>query len=199
MSPAIPTDLAEVIALHKQLFGGFTMTLETDPADGGQTDGDADPSPLGDGGIKALQAERDAHKQAKKQLGELQAQIDALNAEKLSDLEKAQAAAKAASDDAATARREALRYRIAGQHGISTKPGDNGEASDADLFLTADTEEAMLAQAARLAGRAVADERQRQNAALVDPTQGGGVTVAPKVDPGVPRLAAAFDTEMNSK
>lgn len=122
-----------------------------------------EPADLGDGGKKALQAERDARKQAERSAAALQAQIDALNAEKLTDLEKAQAVAKAASEEAAAARQEALRYRLAAKHGISDE--------DAGLFLTASTEDAMQQQAERFAARIVQDRAPRNPAP--DPTQGG--------------------------
>ena len=51
----------------------------------------------------------------------------------------------------AEADRRALRYRIAGAHGISTE--------DADLFLTGDDEQTIIAQAERLAQR----EKQASN------------------------------------
>lgn len=118
---------------------------------------------LGDGGKKALQAEREARKQAEQQAKSLQAQIDSLNAEKMSDLEKAQAAAKVAADEAAAAKVEALRYRLAAKHGISDE--------DATLFLTASDEAAMQAQAERLAARtATQDSTPRPRPDL---TQGG--------------------------
>lgn len=100
---------------------------------------------LGEAGIKALQAEREARKQAEKSAHDLQSQLDALNAAKLTDLEKAQQAAKVAEDAASAARVEALRYKVAAVHGIS--------ADDAELLLTAGTEEAMTAQAERIAAR----------------------------------------------
>lgn len=100
---------------------------------------------LNEGGIKALHAERDARKQAERTAADLQKQIDALNAEKLTDLEKAQQAAKAAEDERDAARVEALRFKVAAANGIT--------AEDAELLLTATTEEAMTAQAKRLAER----------------------------------------------
>ena len=121
---------------------------------------------LGEGGLKALQAERDARKQAEKAAADLQAKIDAIEAEKLTDLEKAQQAAKAAEDAATQARVEALRYKVAAVHGIS--------AEDAELLLTATTEEAMTAQAARLVERAPEAKTPKP-----DLSQGGGGKPAP--------------------
>lgn len=137
-------------------------TVETAPIEGANTEATETPE-LGDGGKKALQVEREARKQAEQQAKSLQAQIDALNAEKMSDLEKAQAAAKAAAEEAATAKTEALRFRLAAKHGISEE--------DAGLFLTASTEEAMQAQAERLAARVTTQDPTP--APRPDLTQGG--------------------------
>lgn len=59
--------------------------------DGAKTQGDpANENALGDAGKKALDAERQARKAAEKQTADLQARLDALEAEKLTDLQKAQ-------------------------------------------------------------------------------------------------------------
>lgn len=49
---------------------------------------------------------------------------------------------------------KALRAQVAADFGISTKRGDDGELSDADLFLTGTDEETLIAQAKRLSDRA---------------------------------------------
>lgn len=113
--------------------------------------------PLGENGEKALAAERDARKAADKKNADLQKQIDALNAEKMSELERAQKAAKDAEEAAATAAAEALRLRVAAKHGISDE--------DADLFLTGTDAETLERQAARLVERTPASPRP-------DPSQG---------------------------
>lgn len=81
-----------------------------------------DPAPkadeqLGETGIKALQAERDARKAAETETARLKALVDAAEAEKLSDLEKAQ---KAATD--ANAATEALRLENARLKALSLHP-----------------------------------------------------------------------------
>jgi hypothetical protein len=48
---------------------------------------------------------------------------------------------------------KALRAQVAADFRISTKRGDNGEPSDADLFLTGTDEETLTAQAKRLSDR----------------------------------------------
>jgi hypothetical protein len=63
-----------------------------------------------------------------------------------------------------TTKAEALRTRIASEFGVSTKPGANGEPSDADLFLTGTDEASLIAQAQRLAARE-ADRKQHGNVA----------------------------------
>lgn len=98
---------------------------------------------LGEAGKKALTAEREARKQAERQAAEYKKQLDDAAKANMSDLERAQAEAKAASERAAAAERDVQRYRIAAKHGISD--------ADADLFLTGADEAAMTAQAERYA------------------------------------------------
>ncbi len=91
------------------------------------------------------------------------------------DLKKA-AEGKKTSDDRiaeleakyAQAEANTLRLRVAGDFGISTKRGDDGEPSDADLFLTGTDEETLTAQAKRLSDRAAEKanaeaERKKRN------------------------------------
>lgn len=87
---------------------------------------------LGDGGIKALQAEREARKQAVKEKADLEKQIaeankrleafeDAQRTEeerRANELEKAREVAKAAEERAAQAERKALLATIATEEGI---------------------------------------------------------------------------------
>lgn len=60
--------------------------------------------------------------------------------------------AEAAEREAAAARREALRYRVAATHGVSDE--------DAELFLTGDDEETLIRQAERLTKRDAGDIRR---------------------------------------
>jgi membrane protein involved in colicin uptake len=116
-----------------------------EPTEPTAAQGDPVDKPLGEGGEKALKAEREARKAAEQAVSELQKQIDAINAEKMSDLERAQKAAKDAEEAAAKATSEALRLRVAAKHGISDE--------DADLFLTGSDVETLERQAARLVER----------------------------------------------
>ncbi|MEO2134612.1 hypothetical protein [Microbacterium sp.] len=67
-------------------------------------------------------------------------------------------------NELAATKTQALRARIAADHGISTKKGPNGEPSDADLFLTGSDEATLEAQAKRLAERE-ADRKKNGNVA----------------------------------
>lgn len=72
---------------------------------------------------------------------------------------------------------QALRSRVAAEHGISTKKGPNGEPSDADLFLTGSDEATLDAQAKRLAERE-ADRKKHGNVARKE----GGTTTTGNAD-----------------
>ncbi len=138
--PTIPADLAEIIATHKAIFGGFTMTATppeaTPPATGGDpTPPAVPPAPtppaeplakpadvtdeawnaLGDPGKKALVAERTKADTEKARADALQKQIDDA---KLSADEKAAKDLKEAQEQAATATLRALKYEVAAAKGI---------------------------------------------------------------------------------
>lgn len=100
---------------------------------------------LGEGGKKALKAEREARTAAERQAAEYKAKLDRIEAANLSDLERAQKAAADAQEEATKARTDALRFRVASQHGISEE--------DADLFLTGTDADTLTKQAVRLKDR----------------------------------------------
>lgn len=110
-----------------------------------QPQGDAE---LGDAGKRAIAAEREARKAAEAAATAAQAELDQIRQAQMSDLEKAQAQAKTSEEEAAKARAEALRWRIAAKHGI----GDE----DAETFLTGSDEASLTRQAERLASLAAA-------------------------------------------
>jgi hypothetical protein len=133
----------------------------TDPAPEPEPQGDPVDKPLGEGGEKALKAEREARAAAEKSAAALQKQLDDINAANLSDLEKAQKEATTAQETAAKAQAEALRYRVAAKNSISDE--------DAELFLTGTDEETLNKQAARLVEKAAANPSTPKP----DLTQGG--------------------------
>lgn len=105
---------------------------------------DPKPEPLGDAGLKALQAERDARKVAEDKVAEFEkAQAEADKA-KLGEVERAQANADEAAKEAAGAKAELARYKLANKHGIT-------DEEDLELLATAADETAMERLAVRLA------------------------------------------------
>lgn len=93
---------------------------------------------LGEGGKKALDAERAARKAAEKAAADLQTKLNEINQANETALEKAQREATEAREAANQATVDALRFRIAAETGIT----DN-----VDLILTAADEETMRRQA----------------------------------------------------
>lgn len=134
-------------------------TSDEQTVDEQQTQGDPAEAPLGEGGKKALDAERAARKAAEKAAADLQAQLDEINRASESALERAQREAKEAQEAAEKATTDALRFRVAAKHGISDE--------DADLFLTGRDAETLERQAARLVERTPSATAPRP-----DPSQG---------------------------
>lgn len=139
-------------------------------------------NPLGPNGEKALASERALRATAEREKAALQAQLDKIAEANLSELEKAQKAAQQSASDAATARTEALRYRLAAAHGIDTAPGPEGEPSDADTFLTGADEASMTIQAQRYAARLAGVTPPPPRTPAPDPGQGPRPGSAPSED-----------------
>lgn len=139
-----------------------TEPAATEPTEAPEatTQGDPVDEPLGEGGKKALQAERERAKALEKQLGEATSRLSEIEKAQLSDLERAQAEATEAKAAAAKASADALRFRIAAKHSITDE--------DAELFLTGSDEETLVKQAARLVERTPATPTPKP-----DKTQGG--------------------------
>lgn len=120
---------------------------------------------LGDGGKKALQAERDARKAAEKANAELAAKLKEFEDSKLSDLERAQAQAAESAAELARLRTENVRATVALAKGV---PADLVE------FLTGDTEEDVAAKADLLMSRLNAPTSPKP-----DPSQGAKGSATP--------------------
>jgi predicted nuclease with TOPRIM domain len=154
---------------------------------------DAPQEQLGESGLKALTAERDARKEAERQIKELKDQLKAakpaadrlkeIEDQQKSDLEKANEKLAELEAKANTFATEALRYRIATKYGISDE--------DAGIFLTGSDEESIAKQAERLValqGERIAAQQQKP-----DPSQGArpGSVKNPK-EAGKARARARF-------
>jgi hypothetical protein len=200
----MPAELAEIIATHRDLFGGFTMMAEdgasTEPVVSGQpnptpaaTAAKVDEQQLGDGGQKALKSERDARKSAEQQVADLRAQVDALKPlqEQMTRLSDAFGAPKGASTEdvvgqlqsqLAELRHDNLVNAIARDHRIV-------DAADIELLKTASDEASMTKLATRLN-----PEPGKPGTPKPDLTQGTqGSDNKPDPGPGVARMSAALE------
>lgn len=208
--PLMPADLAEIIAIHRAIFGGFTMMADEAPdaGDAGDQQPDADDSEsaqddLGDAGKRALAAERRRAKQAEQARDALQAQLDKIaDADKTETQKAADRAAKAEQErDALNAQLATLRREQAVvRHAGTADPAallDSRAFLDSIADLDADDDKAIKAAIAQ----AVKD-----NPRLARIGQSGGDTAEGQrqranpntVAPGVPRMAAAFDAQMGT-
>lgn len=132
-----------------------------------------DPDALGDGGKKALDAERKAREAAEKKLREYERK-------QMNDQERAQSELKEAREELERVRSEAVRARIQARYGI----GDD----DAETFLTSGDPEVLERVAKRLSEKlkAAAVDESKPRAPRPDPSQGskGGGAGKDTVDAG---------------
>lgn len=137
-------------------------TTATEPAEATteavieSTEKQGDPADaLGEGGKKALEAERKARKEAEAATAELRKQLQAVEDSKLTDLERAKKAAEEAEARATATANLTEKLRIVARHGLT----------EADVDDLPDD----LEKAERLAARLAA----KDNGPRPDPTQGG--------------------------
>jgi hypothetical protein len=122
---------------------GQTMSeAVTESAAEVDTEPQGDPVELGDGGKKALEAERRRANALEKQLKAFQTQAEAQEASKLTELERAQKAANDAAAQLAEYQRTTIRQKVALEKGLPASlvgrlQGDDEEAlaADADALL----------------------------------------------------------------
>ena len=119
-------------------------TTTTAPAENVEAVSQEPAETLGGGGVKALQAEREARKAADKTIAELTAKLQGIEDAKLSDIERANKAAADAAAELASLRKDHARSQVALMKGV---PADMIE------FLTGETEEDMAAKADKLLAR----------------------------------------------
>ena len=119
------------------------------------------PQELGDGGKKALSAERDARKAAERTAAELSARLKSFEDANLSELERTKKAAEESAAELASLRKENVRSKVALAKGV---PADLIE------FLTGDSEEDVAAKADLLMARLSAPGTPKP-----DPSQGAKI------------------------
>lgn len=91
------------------------------PQEGPQPQGEPADKPLGPNGEKALKAERDARAAAEKAAADLQKRLDDIEQANLSELEKAQRAAKDAQDQLAAITQQNTRNAVALTKGVPAR------------------------------------------------------------------------------
>ena len=162
MHNLMPAELAEIITTHKALFGGWQMQADP-PADPAPPtpeakDGDRPDQPLGEGGLRALQAERDARKQLEAEVAKLKGSTGVLDElrkalapqgaepDPQADLAAQVAEMRKQLDDAAAAQaRQQLAVEVATAAGVT-------HAGDVALIAAQTDKGAMEALALRLKG-----------------------------------------------
>ena len=166
-APARPAELQQIIDLHRDMFGGWTMMAD-EAADSAAPQApqaqngapqpptsDARDEQLGDGGKKALDAERRRARDLEKALKAANDKLAVIEDAEKTELQRATDAATKAQQEAESARQELARERIARKHRLS----------DDDTALLSGSEERMEALAARLASAAIPPKQA--------PTEGG--------------------------
>jgi len=121
----------------------------------------AAPESLGESGEKALKAERAARRAAEKATNEALAKVKAFEDAQKSETERLADQLQQLQTEAATAKAEALRLRVAAELGLS---------ADLHEFLVGNDEESVRAQAKKLMAATAAATGPRSPAP--DPTQG---------------------------
>lgn len=156
---------------------------QTTPETKTQTQGDPAEVPLGEGGEKALKAEREARKAAERERDEFKRKVDEAARANETAVEKAQREASEAREAAAKAPIDAFREAAVSLGGIS--------ADDAELYLTASDLDTLKKQAAGLMART----SNTPGVPKPDLSQGGqgGKATGSTAD----QFAAAFDGLMN--
>jgi membrane protein involved in colicin uptake len=139
-----------------------TETVETPQPDASAAETstpDTSPEPLGEGGKRALEAERQARKDAERKASELAEQVAQYEAANKSEQERLADALAAAQAEAATAKAEALRLRVAAETDL---PAELHE------FLTGSDEDELRSKAEKLKAATATGARRP----APDPSQG---------------------------
>lgn len=199
LSPRDAAWLADTIAKRRRQFSGWRMEADPTPPTPGEPKPAADPAkgdePLGEGGKKALEAEREKRKAAETDLAKLRGEFDAfrtalteavgIKPEKGNDAD----ALTQVQKQLAQMQRDNAVFRVAAEHGITDK-------NDLDLLQSATDEQAM----SKLAGRLAAKAESTPGTPKPDTTQGGkGDAAKPDVAPGMARLRQAYETSEDAK
>lgn len=194
LSPRDAAWLTETFARNSSRFAGWSMMADdpkpdpvkdpkTDPA---KDEPKADDEPLGDGGKKALQAERDARKALETELADFKKSIAEAFGAKPADKDADVLAT--VQQSLSEIKRESAVLRLANEHQITDK-------DDLELLAATHDPDAQSKLAARLAAK----KDDGPGTPKPDLSQGPkGDQPKPESLPGVPRMAAAFDDAMTN-
>ncbi|MCZ9884143.1 hypothetical protein [Arthrobacter sp. B2a2-09] len=143
-----PGGLTALFEFHRKTFGDAVMEdgagttpQGNDGGDGGQQNGDQgnqpdpDGKPLGEGGIKALNTEREARKAAEKRASDAEAALKKIDDAKLSDIEKANKERDEKAAEVATLRATNARLAALAKHPVPEEYQDLVTGSDEATFL----------------------------------------------------------------
>lgn len=134
-----PGGVAALMAFHRLTFGDAVMEDLTD-ADKAAAQETADKAAaeadekLGEGGIKALKAERDAREAAEKRAADAEAKVQAAEDAKLSDIDKANKAAADVATENATLKADNARLAALAKHPVPEDLQDLVTGTDAASF-----------------------------------------------------------------
>ena len=147
----MPAELAEIIATHRALFGGFVMQAEPSTEGAEEAQKPEPPRTFTQEDVDRIVADR-LKREDIKGLRQKAAQFDELEQSSKSEMDRLTEQVTALTEAQKQAEAKATRYRIAAANGISE--------ADADLFLTGSDEESITAQAKRLAEHTQAKKKQ---------------------------------------
>lgn len=160
---------------------------DADKQDAPKSTGD---EPLGEGGKKALEAERDARRNAETELATLRGEFETFRTS-LTEAFGVKPNGKDSSDTLSQVQEQLAQMKrdnsvlaLANEHKITDK-------DDLDLLRATSDDEARSKLAARLASKA--EDEKKPGTPKPDATQGAkGDPAKPEPGPGFPRLAAAY-------
>lgn len=175
-----PGGIAELMNFHRATFGDAVMEADTSTlpstdapaADGGN--GEAPDEKLGEPGIRALKAEREARDKAEKDLAEAKAALQKIEDEKLSDIDRARKDVAEAAALTASLRLENARLAALATHPVPKDYQDLVTGTDAESFLASAKKVAALAAAATGKGNLPDPVRESGDRSSTDSTSTGG-------------------------
>lgn len=153
-----PGGIERLMDFHRLTFGDAVMEADEEAAAKAATEAKAaadaaaaakaEDEKLGEGGIKALKAEREAREAAERRATEVEAALKKIEDAKLSDIERAKKEASDAATEAAKLRSDNARLTALAEHSVPKKYQHLVHGTDADSYAASAKEIAELAAAA---------------------------------------------------